>query len=384
MGLQKVLEPIETASGLPNACYVEPAFFEREQACLFARQWAAIGFASDVPDSGCVWPVSFIGRPLLMLRDKKGEIRVFDNVCQHRGMILVEKPARLTGPITCPYHAWAYDYEGQLRATPHAGGPDQHSHPSVACASIALNPVRSAVWQNVVWVNLSGDAAAFDDYAAGLLGRWAEFDQPSFCSGADSMFELEVACNWKLAVENYCESYHLPFVHPDLNSYSRLQDHYHIMDEGFAGQGTLVYNPQISDDGRRFDDFSGLSGKWDSGAEYCALFPNVLYGVHRDHSFAIILLPQGQQKTLERVAISYASQTATGPKNAAMRGVNTAMWKQVFAEDIGVVEGMQQGRHAPSFDGGTFSAVMDAPTHHFHRWAAGQLLAAEKTGGVAG
>ena len=53
----------------------------------------------------------------------------------------------------------------------------------------------------------------------------------------------------------------------------------------------------------------------------------------------------------------------------------SAMWKQVFEEDISVVEGMQKGRFADSFDGGRFSAVMDAPTHHFHRWAAARLLA---------
>jgi len=373
--LQKVLAPIEQASGLPNSCYVDAASFQLEQERLFARQWAAIGFASDVPEPGCVWPVSFLDRPLFMLRDRAGEVRVFDNVCQHRGMILIAEPKKLAGPITCPYHAWAYDETGQLRATPHAGGPDIHQHSSLDSTDISLGRVRSAVWQNVVWVNMSGTAPDFDEFAAGLKARWAEFEQPGFCSGADSIFELEVACNWKLAVENYCEAYHLPFIHPDLNSYSKLSDHYNILEAGCAGQGTKVYNPQITADGRRFDDFANLSEKWDSGAEYCALFPNVLYGVHRDHSFAIILIPQGQQKTLERVAISYASSASTGPDFAPMRQTNSAMWKQVFEEDISVVEGMQKGRFADSFDGGRFSAVMDAPTHHFHRWAAAHLLA---------
>ena len=68
----------------------------------------------------------------------------------------------------------------------------------------------------------------------------------------------------------------------------------------YAGQGTMVYAPQISDDGRYFPNFDGLSAKWDTGAEYVALFPNVLLGVHRDHYFAIILTPDEPEKTIEQ------------------------------------------------------------------------------------
>ena len=142
------------------------------------------------------------------------------------------------------------------------------------------------------------------------------------------------------------KSYHLPFVHPGLNSYSRLEDHYNIMDApNYAGQGTIVYAPQISADGRKFPNFEGLSAKWDSGAEYLALFPNVLLGIHRDHYFAIILTPDGPEKThrtdralLHLIHRSQAAHlTICGPPTAAM-------WRTVFAEDIQVVEGMQKGR----------------------------------------
>ena len=55
-------------------------------------------------------------------------------------------------------------------------------------------------------------------------------------------FKLNAKCNWKFAIENYCESYHLPWVHPGLNSYSKIEDHYHIqgLPNRFAGQGTVV------------------------------------------------------------------------------------------------------------------------------------------------
>jgi len=208
------------------------------------------------------------------------------------------------------------------------------------------------------------------------LARWAEFDQPIYHGGADSSLHIDLACNWKLAVENYCEAYHLPFIHPDLNSYSRLEDHYNILDpSGFAGQGSTVYKPAISADGQRLPTFKNLSQMWDTGSEYIALFPNVLLGVHNDHYFNIILTPDGVGRTSEQIELYYADESALGDDYAEMRATNAAMWRTVFAEDIQVVEGMQRGRHATAYDGGKFSAVMDEPTYHFHKWVAAALSA---------
>jgi len=374
LDLANVQAPIETASGLPNACYIDTAMYEHEQNTLFRNSWVAVGFGKDIPQPGCVKPVNFAGLPMLLVRNQDGNINVFQNVCRHRGMILVDSAKQLCGPITCPYHAWAYDLDGALRKTPHVGGPDIHEHDSVKHCDYPLNAVRSHLWHDIIFVNIGGTAAEFIDYAADLIDRWGEFEQPLYHGGADSSFGFTLDCNWKLAVENYCESYHLPFVHPALNSYSRLEDHYNIMDTpNYAGQGTMVYAPQISDDGRQFPNFDGLSAKWDTGAEYVALFPNVLLGVHRDHYFAIILTPDGPDKTIEQIELYYTAPQATTAEFDDMRATNSAMWRNVFAEDIHVVEGMQKGRHAPAYDGGKFSAVMDGPTYHFHKWVAQAL-----------
>jgi phenylpropionate dioxygenase-like ring-hydroxylating dioxygenase large terminal subunit len=207
------------------------------------------------------------------------------------------------------------------------------------------------------------------------MARWSEFDDRDFHhAGGDSSFSFDVACNWKLAVENYCESYHLPWIHPGLNSYSRLEDHYHIEEPGkFSGQGTEVYRPTISEEGQKFPDYVGLGDQWEAGAEYIALYPNVLLGAHRDHAFAIILEPKANDHTIEHVEIYYASEDATGPDFADLRAANATLWRGVLEEDLFVVEGMQRGRHAVHFDGGKFSPVMDGPTHCFHHWVATQL-----------
>jgi choline monooxygenase len=379
--LADVLAPIDRARGLPNAHYTDPATIAAETEACLKSTWAAIGVGADVPEPGDAKPLSFVGQPLLMLRDDSGAVRVFYNICRHRGMILVDAPRKIEGAIRCPYHSWCYAKDGRLVATPHVGGPGQNAHPGIDRKTLGLIEVPSHIWRDVVFVNLSGDADPFEEIHADIIARWAEFDQPMYHGGPDSTFTLEVATNWKLAVENYCESYHLPWVHPGLNSYSRLEDHYNIVaPRSFSGQGTTVYAPALGD--AAFPDFPGLPAKWDTAAEYVALYPNVLFGVHRDHTFTIRLEPVAHDRTIEHIDIYYAAPEAVAdPEDApeaavfaALREKNAELWKSVFREDVFVVEGMQKGRGAPGFDGGVFAPAMDAPTHCFHDWVASRLV----------
>ena len=374
--IKDTLKPIEQARGLPSRLYTSDAMLETERQRVFFDNWAALTNGCLVPEEGSVKPLDFLGMPLVVVRGPKGRIKVFQNVCRHRGMKLVLEPGKLKGPIVCPYHAWAYDFDGKLRATPHVGGPDVHHHDVIDPAEMGLLEVPSHVWRDVVFINVNGNAAPFTEANAEVIERWQEFDLPLHHGGEDSRFTLELKSNWKLAVDNYCESYHLPFVHPDLNSYSRIEDHYHIMGEsgGFAGQGTLVYNPSLGDGGKFFPNFEGLSDKWDTAAEYIALFPNLLLGVHRDHAYSIILEPLGSDRLLEHVELYYADKGSVGKEYKKLRTSNAGLWKGVFEEDIGVVEGMYEGRFSPDYDGGRFSPVMEPPTWRFHHWIAEQML----------
>lgn len=376
MDLHAVLKPIGDATGLPNECYISRDYFEKERRLVFFSGWAAAGFISDVPNPGDVCPVDFMGMPLLLVRSKSGQLNVFQNTCRHRGMILVDAPRAQRGPIRCPYHSWSYDYEGNCVKTPYVGGVDIDDHENICREQLSLYKIRSHVWQGVVFVNISGDAPGFEVANAGLLARWAEFDQPYFVGGAASQFEMTLDTNWKLAVENFCESYHLPWVHPELNEISPINVHYPIDTEpNFAGQSSQNYRQLLGKDGKKFTDFANLKPVWDRQSEYISFFPNVLQGVHRDHAYAMILLPDGPEKTRERVALFYADPEIDSPENQDMLAENARIWRDVFAEDIGVVEGMQKGRHGVYFDGGKFSPVMDGPTHVFHKWVANRMIA---------
>lgn len=377
--LQRVAEPLNLTAALPNAAYVDPGFEAAERRAIWQGGWIAVGFEGDVPKRGSVMPVDISDLPLLMVRGRDDRVRVFHNICRHRGLKLVSHAGRTGSVIRCPYHAWCYRLDGRLDATPHVGGVGVGRHDAVRADELGLAEVRSAVRFGIVFADLSGAAADLDETLGPLAARWTDFAGQGFHAGAeDSTFELEVGCNWKLAVENYLESYHLPSVHPGLNSYSRIEDHELITGaDGHAGQISLVYAPSLAAMDGGFPRAAGLSDYWSTRAEYVAVYPNLLYALHADHWYGIVLLPRGREATVERVRIGYFDpEAATGVGRAALRQANTELWRSVFLEDVEPVERMQAGRHSPAFDGGVLTPVLEATTRDFHAWTARRMLSA--------
>lgn len=381
--LKNVLNPIEQATGLGNEYYTDDQYFKLERDRVLGQGWACIGFTSDISQNAFVKPIEFMGLPLLLMRNRDGVLQVFHNVCSHRGMKLVQEAGEIQGMIRCPYHSWTYDLNGALKGTPHVGGVNQHKDPRFACEKHGLKPLRSHVWMGMIFVNLSGTAPAFEEAVKPLTDRWQQFlgaDGMSLMSApaSDGAMSIEINCNWKLAIENYCEAYHLPWVHPSLNSYSRLEDHYNIMFDGnFAGQGSYAYN--LADvEGTSLPTFPSWPADRMRNAEYVALFPNVLLGIQADHAFAMMIEPLSVNRTAEHLRLFFVGEEAAQKDvYAASRHAILGAWRVVFSEDVFAVEGMQAGRQSPGFQGGVFSPEMDQPTHYFHQWMARKLLAAD-------
>lgn len=379
----RIDQPISVARGLPNRAYTSSAWARNEIATLLGKYWTCIGFETDLPLSA-VKPIELLGLPLLMVRDAQGVVRVFHNVCRHRGHRLVAKPGLIKVRLRCPYHSWTYDLEGGLQGTPHIGGPNVHECAEFDRTKADLFSVRTATWLGMVFVNLSANATSLDQYLKPVCERWEQFVGPGGWSelapDPDGVFELTVRANWKLAVENYCESYHLPIVHPGLNSYSKLEDHYAIYGTGmFAGQGTNVFTY-----GEKTNIVLPSFPNWPirtrAYAEYIALFPNVLLGLQRDHFYCVVLEPAAHDRTVERAQLYYVGSAAHDLAHAAARATVREGWSAVFREDVSVVEGMQAGRASPAYDGGIFSPAMDGPTHWFHKWVAAQSQPAQTSG----
>jgi choline monooxygenase len=288
--------------------------------------------------------------------------------------LIATAPACDVKRLMCPYHCWTYDLKGKLLATPHVGGHHVHKHEDIDKTRLGLQPVALARWAGLVFVNLSGTAQPFEQALAPLLARWAPFDLGLLRHGGVAHFELNA--NWKLAIENFSESYHLPNVHPSLTSYSPLEDHFdmHLTDTCF-GQGSYNYAPAPID-GVNLPIFPGIPAELLKRAEYPVVFPNAMLGLHADHFFALIAHPTSPTTSKEEMHVFFVGDAAMEERFAPHRQAVIDRWCGINREDMGIVESMQAGRYSPAMRGGVFSPALDLCLYDFQRAVASAVSSA--------
>jgi choline monooxygenase len=188
---------------------------------------------------------------------------------------------------------------------------------------------------------------------------------------------FELAANWKLVIENFVERYHLPFVHPTLNTVSSVKHTLHIVDsDRFVGVGSRNFDPPPVTPEHLLPTFDGLSPEQAKKAEYVELFPNVMLGVHYNHFYAFILQPVGVDRTIERFEFFFVGDEAMTPELEPARQQMIDLIALVNGEDIDIVQRLHRGCASPAMKGCVFSPVMEDTTHRFQRIVAERLLAA--------
>src|SRR5215217_6070962 len=118
---RKTAESVEPgAKTLPQEYFVSPEIFAQEQKRIFSKQWVLVGHESQLATGGDYFVADVAEESLIVVRDKRGEIHGFYNVCRHRGSRLIENSnGHLSAAIQCPYHAWTYAFDGRLLGAPH-------------------------------------------------------------------------------------------------------------------------------------------------------------------------------------------------------------------------------------------------------------------------
>jgi choline monooxygenase len=363
---------LQRDQGLPGKYFTDESVFHRERAAVFENSWMCIGISADAPARGDLVPVSALGHPLLMVRDGS-TLRVFHNVCSHRGALLVETPTHGRPRIVCPYHSWAYKLDGQLVSTPHAGGANQHSCPQIDPQNLGLRPVRSVEWAGHVLINLSGTAPPFEEWIRPVEERFGTIPWQELRRDPALALDLQVAANWKVLVENFVESYHLPWVHKALNGVNPMDRHYQILGgQSYLGQGGKAYEGDRVTGGT----LPRMTGLVDTSKyEALAIFPNLILAPLADMMFSIVLLPESATRTRERVEFFFVGEAALEAKHLPERRRSAEFITSVNAEDVKIVETVQRGRHSVAFTGGQFAPAQEATSLQFQKIVASHLLA---------
>ena len=193
---------------LPYSWYTDADVFAREQERLFEHSWVYAGHSGDLAEPGSYFTARVGAVPLVVVRDRDGELRAFVNVCRHRGSEVMSGVGRCS-TLQCPYHAWTYGLDGRLRAAPRSEADPDFDHDA-----LALRAAQVDAWGPFIFVNADAAAAPLAD-ALGPLPEIVEragLDVDGLEFHSRGAYSLET--NWKVAVENYLECYHCAVAHP--------------------------------------------------------------------------------------------------------------------------------------------------------------------------
>ena len=280
--------PFENAHAMPRSVYQSETFLNQELDAIFKNDWFCAGRSSALKDAGDYLTLELAGQPIMVIRDKEGSLRAQSNVCLHRMSTLLEGRGNKSS-IVCPYHAWTYELNGQLRAAP---AMDQNL--AFCKKEKQLPSVRCEEWLGWIMVTLNPAAEPVANVLSGVEDLVSDYGMEHY---QETFFETHTwNTNWKVLAENFMESYHLPVCHKGtIGGLSRL-------DEMVCPPGLPAFNYHtiLKDDSLKIamahESNSRLEGERRRTTYLLAIYPSLLITLTPGYFWYLSLHPDGVDK----------------------------------------------------------------------------------------
>ena len=207
--------PDDGVSRVPYGVYTDPGIYEQEQARIFRGPvWSFVGLSQEIPEPGD-YRTTYIGdTPVIVLRNLEGEIRVHVNRCSHRGNLVCIAKAGNAENLTCVYHNWRYDLDGNLDSVAFGKGVGRSGGmpADFDTAEHGLERLRAECWGDLVFATFSADAPPLGEFLGAEMRANIErvLGREIVLLGTYNQF---MPNNWKLYMENVRDSYHASILH---------------------------------------------------------------------------------------------------------------------------------------------------------------------------
>jgi choline monooxygenase len=343
---------IRRASTIPARLYVDPVYLALEQERIFSRTWQLVARTEQLEQPGDYVVVDVAGDSVVLVRDADG-LRGYHNVCLHRAGPVAQGCGRRQ-TLQCRYHGWTYTLRGELLRAPEMEGAEGFDP-----AHFRLQPVQVAAWGPLVFANLDPKAPPLAHFLEDVPVRAAAFAPEGMRWVMRKDYEL--ACNWKVYVDNYLEGYHLPVVHPGLHK-ELDYDQYRVEPHRYWSIQHAPLRPvRGAADDRQYVAAEGQAAE----AQYYWLFPNVMLNLYLGQLQTNVVLPMGHDRTrviFEWFATEPPADPATDPAWSRL----VAFSDEIQREDIEICEVVQKNLRSRIYDRGRYSATRENGVHHFH------------------
>lgn len=205
------VEELVQTDRVHTSLYTDQAVYEAELGRIFERTWVWVAHTSEIPDPGDFKRAQVGRQPVIVVRDRKGEIHVLLNRCRHRAATVCEVRKGNAAGFVCPYHAWSYGLDGSLRGIPladgYAGQIDKADYPLVG--------LRVETYNGLVFASFRDDIESLGDFLGGAR-KWIDLFMKQgggFPVRVAGEFKFRFPGNWKIQLENTTDAYHFPVVH---------------------------------------------------------------------------------------------------------------------------------------------------------------------------
>jgi len=362
----------EEVRGLDPHSYVSPDGYAREVERIFRKEWLCVGRVQDVPNPGDYLSVELLGEPLMLVRDRAGEVRVLSRVCQHRAMLLVEGSGNARS-FVCPYHAWTYALDGRL-----AGAPEMHRTPGFDAKACGLRGPKTEIWEGFVFVCFDPEATPLAPRLAGLARFFRNYrlaEQVPVRS-----FEFGADWNWKVMCENFIEIYHHlgahrlslePILPARLARMEPSEGPYAIVHSPYKeGVDPLGWTGKA--DEPRLPTMRGVTEAEARLSTFVHAFPCHLMSFFRDRTEYYLIFPEGPQRMRLRKVICVPPESLGDPDcERALNGI-AEQFLSFRQEDVAVNDAVMRG-YSSRYAAVPVFSHLEQPLWQFTAWLRGKI-----------
>jgi len=322
---------------------------------ILLPSWQIVCHANSIPNAGDYATLDIGPESVMVLRDRDGSIRAYHNVCRHRGARLLDGTGNCPATITCPYHGWTYRHDGHL-----IGTPVKESFANLNRADYSLKPVRVDQALGFVFVCLAGDPPPVSKVWEGLADELLPYQFSKMVPLGPITTDIwEV--DWKIAMDNYLESYHVPIGHPGLNRMFTPDYEDQASVPGIARGLSWMRDQESSRWSERL--YQRLIGKvathlpererrcW----RFYSMLPNLGIDVFPDQMDFFQLMPYGPGRCAVRGAVFGLPDSR--PEMRAVRYLSARINNQVNNEDKWLCSRVQRGLASSSYRPGPLSRL---------------------------
>jgi phenylpropionate dioxygenase-like ring-hydroxylating dioxygenase large terminal subunit len=356
--------PFSHARAMPKSVYTSTEFVALEERHIFAHDWICAGRAETLPNPGDFLTLTLAGEPVIVLRDRDGQVRAMSNVCRHRMSTLLEGRGHVRS-IVCPYHAWTYNLDGSLR-----GAPAMTLNEGFCKEDITLPEIRCEVWQGWIMVTLNREAAAPEIALRGVRDLIPNLDMSTYTETYRETFRW--ATNWKVLAENFMESYHLPMCHAGtIGGASRLE-------EMVCPEGTDAFNYHwiLKNDtvplALAHPSNTTLTGDDRRKTWLLAIYPSLLITLTPGYFWYLSLTPDGPGHVNVLFGMGMSADWMADPDAPAHLARVKALLDDVNAEDKGCTERVYRGLLSDMAEPGPLSHL-ERPNYEFAQYLASRI-----------